>query len=692
MSEFDPTAWGAIPVDDNPVAWGAIPVEDKAEPISANNVARAAATGVPIIGGLLNKANAATNAALAPVLNPLFDQKDQLSEPTYAERYAHSLKDQEGMDKRFEEQHPVVSTAAQIAGGVGATLPLAATATGAKLLGITGETLAKQAGAGALSGAAIGAADSAARGQSMSEGAIIGLGMGAGAPIIGHAIGTGFQGAKNLISPPRAPSNFAEVALPAGGTAKVPLSTGQVRQDFDTVMAEQAALRGGSGQQAQHVAQEFVDKQRGALDEARSQISKGMDPGGFQVADGVHDAADIIGQGVRSAADIAKKGYQSAYDKFGTLPGEFESSAFERIGTSIRNRLQQGKEPVFVDEKLTPYAAQALKDVDHTLGGINIENAALPHPNPPKDTFSIQDMDLARKRLNAIYQDAKSSPNPSDRRAVSKIIGAFDDHVETALNSQLFTGDEAAYSTLKGARQAFSDYRKTFTPTGAGDEVGRVMQKITGKFDGQEATPTEIANYLFGASNIGAKGVSVRVADRIKSVLGDQSPEWSAVRQGLWSKLTAPAEGMSEFGSQKMSQRIFQFLNGDGKALAQKLYSPQELDAMRSYALTLKTVTPMPGTVNHSNTAPVLKKIAGGSAKHGAALLGLHAAGPAGAIAGYAASAVAKGLGARAAANSAARSYNGPVGQSAADKLYRMALANRTSAISRGALPALKND
>ena len=48
------------------------------DPVSVNNVVRSAATGVPIIGGLADKADAATNAFLAPALNSLFDEKDQL--------------------------------------------------------------------------------------------------------------------------------------------------------------------------------------------------------------------------------------------------------------------------------------------------------------------------------------------------------------------------------------------------------------------------------------------------------------------------------------------------------------------------------------------------------------------------------------------------------------------------------------
>ena len=146
-----------------------------------NNVGRAFATGVPIIGGLLNKADAATNAALAPALNSLFDEKDQLPEATFGERYAHSLRDQEGSDAKFASQHPVIDTGAKIAGGVASMAPVVAAAPG--LFGASG-SFASRVGAGAASNAALGAADSTARGQGPVGGAITGGLLGAAAPVV----------------------------------------------------------------------------------------------------------------------------------------------------------------------------------------------------------------------------------------------------------------------------------------------------------------------------------------------------------------------------------------------------------------------------------------------------------------------------------------------------------------------------
>src|SRR5471032_3078221 len=96
------------------------------DPVSTNDVVRSAATGVPIIGGLLNKADAATNAALAPVLNPLFEEKNQLQGDNFGERYRKSLAMQEGSDAKFSTQHPYVDTGAKIAGGTAALIPAVA--------------------------------------------------------------------------------------------------------------------------------------------------------------------------------------------------------------------------------------------------------------------------------------------------------------------------------------------------------------------------------------------------------------------------------------------------------------------------------------------------------------------------------------------------------------------------------------
>jgi hypothetical protein len=67
-----PADWGAVPAEpEGPAKWGAIPLEhhDKSAPGLVSGTGRAFSRGAPVAGGLLNKADAATDAALLYALN-----------------------------------------------------------------------------------------------------------------------------------------------------------------------------------------------------------------------------------------------------------------------------------------------------------------------------------------------------------------------------------------------------------------------------------------------------------------------------------------------------------------------------------------------------------------------------------------------------------------------------------------------
>ena len=152
-------------------------------------VGRAASRGVPILGGMLNKADAAFNAALAPVVDPLLpDSFEKLPEGSFSERYRHALDIQEGKDRSFATDHPIADTVAEIGGGIASTGAAAATATGAKLLGLTGRTLPQLITRGAASSAAIDATDAAVRGENPVTAGAIGGAVGGVSPAAGRLI------------------------------------------------------------------------------------------------------------------------------------------------------------------------------------------------------------------------------------------------------------------------------------------------------------------------------------------------------------------------------------------------------------------------------------------------------------------------------------------------------------------------
>jgi hypothetical protein len=179
-----PDGFQLVPADGSPKQNGSLNVD---------NAARSVATGVPIVGGLLNNVDAATNAFLAPVVDPLLpDSYQKLPGATFSDRYQQALNIQQGKDQAFHEQHPYVDTGLNVVGGVAGTAPLMLAAPSAFGVG-QGSRVAKI-GASLLSGTAVGGADSGIRSDLDPKQTALGAGLGAFAgltgPLIGKAIGS----------------------------------------------------------------------------------------------------------------------------------------------------------------------------------------------------------------------------------------------------------------------------------------------------------------------------------------------------------------------------------------------------------------------------------------------------------------------------------------------------------------------
>jgi hypothetical protein len=386
--------------------------EARPDPVTVNQVARSAATGVPIVGGVLNQMDAATNAALAPVLNPLFEEKDQLKGKTFAERRKEALAIQEGMDKRFEEQHPIVDTAAKITGGVAGTIPAMMAAPAA--FGLTGP-LPQMVMRGAASNAALAAADAAVRGENIVAPAAIAGAAGAAAPLVARGVGKVVQGVRDWRNPP--PVVAQNVEKVAG--VDVPLTTGQAMADPTAQAEEEIMRRGARGSSAEAIARQADEEAKKALEEATSGIAASLDPSGASprtapqaagqlvqselaaqeaaraaaeasavsrvgaegetLARGLgggaapvspFDAAEKTGAAVAARRAASVERTKQAYKARDEVPGEFDPSVPRGLAEDIRARLNTGpaEERIHVDPVNEGVANRALKIIDQTVG------------------------------------------------------------------------------------------------------------------------------------------------------------------------------------------------------------------------------------------------------------------------------------------------------------------------------------
>lgn len=299
---------------------------------------------------------------------------------------------------------------------------------------------------------------------------------------------------------------------------------------------------------------------------------------------------------------------------------------------------------MIVDDKLTPASSAMIQHLDNVTNTMKIQNRATPAtmaagaPPPTVTGVSLQGVDQVRKQLRTLAINAL--PGSNDQTVAKAIFNSFDQKVQDAVGSNLYSGDPSALGTLLQARRLYSTYQQTFKSQGAGDMAGQVVEKMLGRQTGQAASHQDVANWMYGASKIGGSGQALAVADRLKGIL--QPDEWQQVRQGLFSKLVDTTEGMTPAGPQKISQRIADFLNGSGKQLSEKMYSPQERALINQYGQVQARMVPKVGAVNHSGTSYAMASLGKWTLNALATVGGLHVGGPLGVAAGFMAH---KGLG-----------------------------------------------
>jgi len=430
-----------------------------------------------------------------------------------------------------------------------------------------------------------------------------------GSDRLASAVGAGMETAAGLVLPiPKGLPRMGRGEPPPVAPARmldVTLSEGQASRDLPTIQREQAATRGNSGPPAQKAAQEFVDQQATELTNARDRIARGFDPFNAKVAETPQEAGELVSQSVQKTAANRKADVNAAYKEARGYPGEIHAGAFEGIGQKIKGDLSLRDDPVIIDGKLTPFASQMIDDIEQRVSRLKIENRADPfgQPNPENITgINLNGVDQMRKRLSAMRKDAFSSGNGADGRAAKAVLDAFDNHVDEAINGGLFKGDPRAVGAWNAARAAYADYRSTFAAA-KNDPVGRVVEKIIGKDKNSPAIPNDVADFMFGSAGVNPSSLNVGVVKRLQNILGDRSPEWSAVKQALFSRLTDAGPGMTALGPGKVAQRINRFLGSDGKEMATLVYSGAERDLIKKYADLMRHLEVPQAGANWSNTA-----------------------------------------------------------------------------------------
>lgn len=220
---------------------------------------------------------------------------------------------------------------------------------------------------------------------------------------------------------------------------------------------------------------------------------------------------------------------------------------------------------------------------------------------------------------------------PAGAQKLSQAIEEFATGRGSTLARRMFSPEELGAMQRYGrALDSFAKMAKT--PVGKVEAEGAL--KTLMDVSAQRLSPENLTGALLGYGTRFTPAQH-RLVDAVASVVGKDGPEWAALRQGQWQRLTGVAEGRSPMGAQKMTERLHEFLNGEGRSIAAKLYTPEELGQMRHFANIQRARAAKPGTTNPSGSGNRLGAIANKAAAAIATMLGASTGGWGGAALGY---------------------------------------------------------
>lgn len=238
-------------------------------------------------------------------------------------------------------------------------------------------------------------------------------------------------------------------------------------------------------------------------------------------------SADAAWKGTNDAYDAARAAGSSGYDTTATL------GLHDQMATNFAANF---------NAQAAPKAQALLDDLKNTVangGG----RPGLPATTPQGDaSTTISSLEHWRQRATAAANDGGA-----DGKAIRQMIQQYDDFANRAIDDGLIHGDQAAVELWQKARGLRRDFGKRFETN---DMLGNLLEVSpdSGKV-ALKLQPSEAMNMLFTSNAIGAKTGAVNTLKALKTELGPDSPEWAALKEEAFMRLTRGATSGADRGA-----------------------------------------------------------------------------------------------------------------------------------------------
>lgn len=499
------------------------------------------------------------------------------------------------------EAYPYAHLGGQVAGGVGG-------AAGLMKGGLSFAANAAQGGkswlvrmlGGSADGALAAAAYGAGSGETARERATnaaynapIGAAVGAGGELLatgaGAAFRRAFQGAGDA-----APGVNAAASVAEAQQFGIPLSRAQATRSVEQANIEDQLRSQGS-------MQSFDDAQRAALgqsvDDMHGRLAGQQPRVASQAA-----AYEAVPSALRGKRDALKAASQDAYEASVNNPNVLVSGdAVRDLPNFIGQRLAD--EQIIVDPMYHQGANRALRFIDDYIGRM------------PKPDGNVPDVQAQLRWVENMRSSVRKNfpPMGPDAPALKSISRALDDWTDDIFERGLVNASDDVLSELKTARSKWHEYKNMAEPRrkqGSALNPRYEAQARLRAIVEKDMSPEEVGKLLWGSSVDSPKGSAFMTAQELKKHLGADSAHWSGIRQSFWLRATRAND--ETMNPSQIAKNLDGLLNGDGKGVAQVLFSDAERKLMSAYTNVMKAMSPNRTGQNFSNTAnrlvPTLQK------------------------------------------------------------------------------------
>lgn len=361
----------------------------------------------------------------------------------------------------------------------------------------------------------------------------------------------------------------------SGKEFDIPYTKGQSTGDIEQLAREEATRNGAFGEKAGGIVRDFDDIQNVRMQAGRDQIQSTIAQGERQIAR-PGQAGEAVTDGIQARAERLRgqidKAYEATREVDARLNSESLKGATRRIVASVKDDFD-------LDKDLTPRAMKAIKNI------ASLERRVANQNKSGRITaVSFREIERQRRRINNLLNGAEGS----DRAALTRIKGELDNWIDDAFDNALYSGDENALRLMKEARSLRAKYGEMFEPKNPQDVAGKVIAKIVSD---ENMSPDNVINNVLGRSGLGQKEASVAILKKIKNIVGEDSPDWLAMKEAAWLRL-AKDVGTDQFSPKKFANSLNKVMETN-RSVINELFSPDEVAMMHRFRDdVLRTVTP----------------------------------------------------------------------------------------------------